>query len=175
MSQAIVKPTTEKEILAILGAADDRELLDAAANDDFLPYDIEFQVRADLLAVVAKRNYDNSGLFVTFRVTESNNPEVKVNKRYTIAFFDTHKTLPEFVLKQHLLDKREFAAVVSKNRAEDEAFKSAPVLLKLHRASQEGELGVPMLLQNKFVKRTRNGKNVHHLRFALDNTAAAAE
>jgi hypothetical protein len=166
MTQALVKPTTEKDLLAILGAADDRELLDAAENDAFMPYDHEFQARAMLVAVKAKKNYDNQGLFCTFRIVESSSPEVKVGKNYTVAFFDVHKSLPEFVLKQHLIDKREFAAVIAKQRSEDETFKAAPVLLKLHREVES--LDVPMLLQNRYLKTTRNGKKVHNLRFALD-------
>jgi hypothetical protein len=40
------------------------------------------------------------------------------------------------------------------------------VLLKLHREVES--LDVPMLLQNRYLKTTRNGKKVHNLRFALD-------
>ncbi len=169
MSQALVKPTTEKEVLSILGTADDRELLDAAENDAFMPYDIEFQAKAQLVSVKAKKNYDNQGLFVTFRIVESSAPqEVKVGKQYTVAFFDTHKTLPEFVLKTHLVQKREFAAVVAGANSADDSFKAAPVLLKLHREVES--LEIPMLLQNKYLKTTRNGKKVHELRFALDKS-----
>lgn len=168
MSQALVKPTTEKEALALFATADDRELLDAAENDAFMPYDLEFQARAQLISVKGKKNYDNSGVFVTFRITESSNPqEVKVGKQYVIAFFDTHKTLPEFVLKQHLIQKREFASVVAGNSgAAPDDFKAAPVLLAMHREVES--LDIPMLLQNKYIKTTRNGKKVHELRFALD-------
>lgn len=169
MSQALVKPTTEKEVLSILGTADDRELLDAAENDAFMPYDIEFQAKAQLVSVKAKKNYDNQGLFVTFRIVESSAPqEVKVGKQYTVAFFDTHKTLPEFMLKTHLVQKREFAAVVAGANSADDSFKAAPVLLKLHREVES--LEIPMLLQNKYLKTTRNGKKVHELRFALDKS-----
>lgn len=176
MSQALVKPTTEKDILAILGSVDDRELLDAAENDAFMPYDTKFQVRADLLAVRPKKNYDNQGLFLTFKITESNNPEVKVNKMYTIAFFDVHKTLPEFVLKQHLLDKRAFAAAVA-GAQDTEDFKGAPVLLKLARATQENDLkgetlDIPMLIENRYLKTTRNGKAIHRYYFARGPNAA---
>jgi hypothetical protein len=63
MTQALVKPTTEKDLLAILGAADDRELLDAAENDAFMPYDHEFQARAMLVERQGQEaNYDNKGL-----------------------------------------------------------------------------------------------------------------
>jgi hypothetical protein len=169
MTQALVKPTTEKDALAILASADDRELLDAAENDAFMPYDFPFQARALLVSVKAKKNYDNQGVFCTFKIVESSAPaEVRVGKFYTVAFFDVHKTLPEFVLKQHLLDKREFAAVVAKANAGDETFKAAPVLLKLHR--EVDSLDIPMLLENRFVKVTRNGKKVHNLRFALDQS-----
>ena len=166
MSQALVKPTTEKEVLSILGTADDRELLDAAENDAFMPYDFAFTARALLVSVKAKKNYDNQGLFVTFRITDSSAPqEVKVGKQYTVAFFDTHKTLPEFVLKTHLIQKREFAAVVAGANSADDSFKAAPVLLKLHREVQS--LDIPMLLQNRYIKTTRTGKKVHELRFEL--------
>lgn len=173
MSQAIVKPTSEKEALALFSSSDDRELLDAAENDAFMPYDFEFQARALLVSVKGKANYDNKGVFCTFKIVESNHPEVRVGKFYTVAFFDVHKTLPEFVLKQHLLDKREFAAVVAGARAEDDSFKAAPVLLKLHR--EVDSLDIPMLLHNKYLKTTRNNKKVHNLRFALDRGPVAAE
>lgn len=169
MSQALVKPTTEKEALAILATADDRELLDAAENDAFMPYDLPFKARALLVSVKAKKNYDNQGVFCTFRITESSEPkEVKVGKFYTVAFFDVHKTLPEFVLKTHLVQKREFAAVVAGANAADDSFKAAPVLLKLHREVES--LDIPMLLENVYLKTTRNGKRVHEYRFALDQS-----
>lgn len=167
MSQALVKPTTEKEALSILASADDRELLDAAENDAFMPYDLPFKARALLVSVKAKKNYDNQGLFCTFKIVESSAPqEVKVGKLYTVAFFDSHKSLPEFVLKSHLIQKREFAAVIAGANSSDEAFKAAPVLLKLHREVES--LDIPMLLDNRYVKTTRNQKKVHNLNFALD-------
>lgn len=177
MSQAIVKPTTDKDVLRILGNADDRELLDAAENDAFMPYDTEFSIEADLLALRVKKNYDNEGVFVTFKVTASNNPEVKVNKLYTIAFFEVHKSVPEFVLKSHLLLKRAFAVAVAGVQDTPE-FKAAPVLLKLARATQENDLkgetlDIPMLIQNKYLKTTRNQKKIHQYRFARDPRASA--
>jgi hypothetical protein len=166
MTQALVKATTEKDALAILGAADDRELLDAAENDQFMPYDLPFSGRCMLVSVKAKANYDNKGLFITVKILESSAPnEVKPGKNYTVAYFDVHKTLPEFVLKQHLVDKREFARVIA-GSPPDEGFKAAPVLLKLHREVES--LDVALLFQNRFVKTTRNGKKIHHLQFALD-------
>lgn len=167
MSQALVKPTTEKEALSILASADDRELLDAAENDAFMPYDLPFKARALLVSVKAKSNYDNRGLFCTYKVLESSAPsEVKVGKLYTVAYFDSHKTLPEFVLRQHLIDKRELAATIAGANSSDESFKAAPVLLKLHR--EVDSLDIPVLLDNRFVKTTRNGKKVHQLHIALD-------
>lgn len=167
MSQALVKPTTEKEALALFASADDRELLDAAENDAFMPYDLEFQARALLVSVKGKSNYDNKGVFCTYKIIESSAPqEVKVGKFYTVAYFDTHKTLPEFVLRQHLVDKREFAATIAGANSSDDSFKAAPVLLKLHREVES--LDIPVLLHNRFVKTTRNGKKVHQLYIALD-------
>lgn len=178
---ALVKQASEKEILAVFASADDRELHDESGNDDFLPYDIEFQGRGLILAVKGKKNYDNSGVFITLQVTESSRPqEVKVGKRYTIAYFDTHKTMPPFVLQKHSVQKREFAALLARGTDPQAAnphatddngkylFKAAAVLLKLHR--EVDALDIPVMFQNKFVKTTRPGKKIHDLMWALDES-----
>jgi hypothetical protein len=177
---ALVKPASEKEILEVFAAADDRELHDESGNDDFLPYDIEFQGRGLVLAVKGKKNYDNSGVFVTLQITESSRPqEVKVGKRYTVAFFKTHKSMPEFVIKKHAVQEREFAAMLAKG-ADPQAetphavdangkylFKAAAVLLRLHR--EVDSLDIPVMFHNKFQKTTRAGKKIHDLLWARDD------
>lgn len=166
-NQAIttVTTTTSKDALAILGESDNRELL-AQGMDDFLPYDLVFDVRADLVEVKAKKNYDNRGVFATFIIRESDQPEnVKVGKTYVIAFFDQHKSIPDFVIGKMAQQRREFAATIAGVPC-GEDFKAAPVLLQLHNEVEP--LGIPMRLRNVFIRNTRAGKPIHELRFALE-------
>lgn len=164
MSNAIVTTTTSKDAMAILGASDDRELL-SQGMDDFLPYDIRFEVLVDLVEVKAKKNHDNRGVFATFKVLETSDPQnVKVGKTYVIAFFDQHKTIPEFVLGKMAHQRREFAAVIAGVDCTEE-FAAAPVLLQLHNEVEP--LGIRMRLRNEYIRTTRTGKPIHELRFEL--------
>lgn len=167
-NQAIVTTTTSKDALAILAASDDRELL-SQGMDDFIPYDIPYEAAVELVEVRAKKNHDNRGVFCTFRIHESSSPEnVKVGKTYVVAFFDTHKVIPEFVLGKMARDRREFAATIA-NVPCDDAFQAAPVLLQLHNEVEP--LGIRMRIRNVFLRNTRNGKAIHELKFALDTGA----
>lgn len=164
MSTAIVTQTTNKDALAILAASDDRELL-AQGMDDFLPYDVKFDALVELTEVRAKKNHDNRGIFVSMKILESDSPNnVKVGKSYVVAFFDTHKTVPEFVLGKMAQQRREFAATIADVPCTDE-FQAAPVLLQLHNEVEP--LGIRMRLQNVYLRTTRTGKAIHELRFAL--------
>lgn len=159
-----VQPTTSKDALAILGASDDRELL-SQGLDDFLPYDIEYTITVDILEVKAKKNHDNRGVFVHLRVVESSDPQnVKPGKQYVLAFFDQHKTMPEFVISKMLQSRREFAAAIAGQKL-DESFSAAPVLLQLHNEVEP--LHVKMTFTNKYQRSTRQGKKIHELSYAL--------
>ena len=165
--ESIVQVTTSKDELAILGASDDRELL-SQGLDDFLPYDLPFEALVEIKTIEAKRNYDNRGVFVQLRVLESSAPrEVQVNKTYALAFFDTHKTLPPFVLSKMLQSRREFAAAVASVPCGDD-FKAAPVLLQLAKASKVEPLGIKMRFKNEHERTTRVGKNIYKLRYVLE-------
>lgn len=164
MSNAIVTTTTSKDALAILGASDDRELL-AQGMDDFLPYDVKFEAGVELVEVKAKKNHDNRGVFCTFRILESDSPDnVKVGKTYVVAFFDQHKTVPEFVIGKMAQQRREFAATIAGVPCDD-AFQAAPVLLQLHNEVEP--LGIRMRIRNVYLRTTRTGKAIHELRFEL--------
>lgn len=164
MTTAIVTQTTNKEALAILAASDDRDLL-SQGMDDFLPYDVPFTAIVELVELKAKKNHDNRGVFVNFKILESDNPEnVKPGKAYVVAFFDTHKSVPEFVLGKMAQQRREFAACIAGVPVSDE-FQAAPVLLQLHNEVEP--LGIKMKLSNVYLRKTRTGKLIHELRFAL--------
>lgn len=164
MSESIVQITTSKDAASILGASDDRELL-SQGLDDFLPYDLPFEALVDVLEVKAKKNYDNRGLFVSVRILETNAPrEVPVGKTFTQAYFDTHKSMPDFVIAKMLQSRREFAAAIARVPC-DEEFKSAPVLLRLHQEVEP--LHIKMWFRNVFLRKTRTGKAIHELRYEL--------
>lgn len=166
MSNAIVTTTTSKDALAILGASDDRELL-SQGMDDFLPYDVEFNAVVELIEVKARKNHDNRGVFVSLKVLESDNPQnVKVGKQYALAYFDQHKTVPEFVISKMLQSRREFAACLARTECTEE-FQAAPVLLKLHNEVEP--LGIRMRIRNVYERTTRGAtpKRVHHLEYEL--------
>ncbi len=164
MSNAIVTTTTSKDALAILGASDDRDLL-SQGMDDFLPYDVAFEATATVQEVKAKKNFDNRGVFVSLTINESSDPSnVRVGKTYVIAYFDQHKSIPEFVLGKMAQGRREFAACIAGVPC-DESFKAAPVLLQLHNEVEP--LGIKVRVRNKFERTTRTGKAIHALSFEL--------
>lgn len=171
MSTALVKPTTERDALAIIGASDDRELLDAAGGADWLPRDCEFEIEVEAVECKARKNYDNQGIFFTAVVRESNKPEeIPVNKQVTVAWFDKHPTIPPYVIAKMMKNRRDFAAVLAgkantKGEAPDESvFKSAPVLLKLHQ--QVEPLGFRIRIKSEYSHTTRKGKDIYETRFA---------
>lgn len=161
---ATVSSTIGKDEAAIFEASDDRELL-SQGQDDFLPYELEFDALVSVLEVKAKRNHDSRGVFVTVRVVESSAPsEVKLGKQYVLAFFDAHKTIPEFVLGQMARSRKAFAAAVAGAGEDDPAFKAGPVLAQLHK--EVDSLDIKMRFTSRFVRKTRNGKAIHALSYA---------
>lgn len=161
---ATITPTLDRESESILNASDDRDLI-AQGQDDFLPYDLEFDIGVEILEVRPKKNHDSRGVFVTLRVTESNAPaEVQVGKTYVLAFFDAHKTIPEFVIGTMIKQRRAFAAAVA-GTVDSPDFRAADVLIPLVREIEP--LGIAMRLTSNFVRNTRNGKAIHTLKFAL--------
>ncbi len=164
MSEAIVTTTTSKDAASIIGASDDRELM-SQGLDDFLPYDLPFDAVVEINEVKAKKNYDNRGIFVQLKVLESSAPnDVKVGKTYALAFFDTHKTLSPFIIAKMILSRRAFAAAIA-NQPDSDDFKAAPVLLQLHQEVEP--LGIKMQFRNVFERRTRTGKDIHRMEYAL--------
>lgn len=164
MSESIVQVTTSKDALAIMGASDDRELL-SQGLDDFLPYDIAFEVLVDVLECKAKRNYDNRGVFVSIKILETSAPkEIPVGKTYTQAYFDVHKSMPAFVVAKMLQSRRELVACIAGVPCDDE-FKAAPVLLQLHQEVEP--LHIKMRFKNVFIRNTRTGKAIHELKYEL--------
>jgi len=164
MSNSIVTTTSSKDELAILAASDDRELR-SQGLDDFLPYDVAFTISCLILEVKPRKNHDNRGVFVTLKVTASDNPDnVRVGKTYAIAFFDQHKTIPEFVIAKMMESRREFAAALDQVDCTDD-YKAAPTLLKL--AKEVEPLDIPFTIRNKYQRTTRTGKAIHELQFAL--------
>lgn len=161
---ATVSPTLDRESESILNASDDRDLI-SQGQDDFLPYDCEFDIGVDIIEVRPKKNHDSRGVFVTLRVTESSAPkEVQVGKTYVLAFFDAHKTIPEFVIGNMIKQRRAFAAAVA-GVSDTADFKAAEVLTPLVREVEP--LGIAMRFTNNFVRTTRTGKAIHQLNFAL--------
>lgn len=164
---AHVTATITKEDLAILEASDDRELM-AQGQNDFLPYDFAFKAVVELIEVRPKKNHDSRGVFVTLKVLkvlETESPgELKEGKSYTLAFFDAHKTIPEYVIGQMVLNRRAFAAALAGETDSDD-FKAAPVLLQLVKEVEP--LGIRMVVSNVFQRKTRTGKAVHRLEYAL--------
>lgn len=164
MSQAIVSTKATKDELSILAASDDRELL-SQGLDDFLPYDLPFDALVDIQEVKAKKNFDNQGVFVRLTVRESSAPrEVQVGKTYALAFFDKHKSMPDFVITKMLQSRRELAAAIAGVDPTVD-FNAAPVLLQLHQEVEP--LGIRMRIKNEFVRKTRTGKAIHELRYEL--------
>ena len=164
MSESIVQVTTSKDAMSIMAASDDRELL-SQGLDEFLPYDLPFEVLVDVLECKAKRNYDNRGVFISVKILETSAPrEIPVGKTFTQAYFDTHKSMPDFVLAKMLQSRREFAACVAGVPCDDE-FKAAPTLLQLHQEVEP--LHIKMRFRNVFLRNTRAGKPIHELRYEL--------
>lgn len=169
-------PTTDRDAAAILGFSDslDGRQLVSQAQGDFLPYEDEYEIIAELIEIKAQKNYDSRGVRVVLRVEESSKPElVKVNRQYTLQFFDQHKTLPDFVLAEMVVSRIEFAAALAQyagdpleeNEDGTPKFKAAPVLLEFHREVEP--LGLKMRFRNTYTRTTRNGKKLHKLSFEL--------
>lgn len=168
--------TTDREALAILGFADslDGRQLVSEAKGDLLPYEEAFEIVGELIEGKAEKNHDSRGFRVKLLVVESNNPtKVKVNAQYTLWFFDQHKTLPSQVLAEMTVSRIRFAAAIAGYQGDPceeladgtPKFKSAPVLVDLHREVEP--LGVRMRFKNVYERTTRNGKRLHKLHFEL--------
>ncbi len=162
-----VSATVDKDALSIIGASDDRSLL-AQGKDDFLPYEFAFDCEVELVEVKARKEFDSRGVFIKLivkAIASCESPkELTVGKSYTLAFFDAHKVLPEFVLGQMARSRKAFAAAVE-GVEDTEDYKAAPTLLQLHREVEP--LGIRMNFSNKYLRTTRNGKKIHSLTFAL--------
>lgn len=168
--------TSDRDALAILGYQDSeegRELVEEGKGD-LLPYDKPFEVLAELVEVKAKKNYDSRGVYAKLRVVETNAPAVvKVNRTYTLWFFDRNKSLEDFVIGKMVEQRIRFAATIDEyagdplERGADGAYKykSAPILLQMHQTVEP--LGLQMRFKNEYQRTTRNGKDIHELHFEL--------
>lgn len=171
---ATKQPTTDREALAILGFTDslDGRNLVAEGNGDLLPYDKAFDILVELVEGKAEKNYDSRGFRIKFRVLETDAPAVvKVNREYSLWFFDQHKTIPAIAIAEMVQNRIIFAATYSGyegdplelDAAGAPVFKAAPVLLDIHREVEP--LGVMMRIKSTFLRNTRNGKPLHKLSF----------
>jgi hypothetical protein len=174
-SITVVQQAVDREAAAIIGATDSgesRELI-SEARGDLLPYNVPFIVEADLIEVKAEKNYDSRGIRVKLAVVSSDSEAVKVNRSYTLWFFDRNPSLKEFVLAEMSAQRVQFAAVLAEYDGDPLAlngdgspkFRAAPVLLDLHR--QVEPLGIRMRFENRYLRTTRNGARLHKLYFSL--------
>lgn len=174
---ALATTTAEdREAAAILGftdSAEGRQLMQDARGD-LLPYNVPFDALVELIEVHPKKNYDSSGVYVTLRVLESDNPQaVRVNSTYTLWFFQKNPSLKEYVLAEMAEQRVRFAAALDEypgdpfeeNPDGTPKFLASKVLLQLHRTV--GPLGIQMRFRNVFVRKTRNGALLHRLNFEL--------
>lgn len=174
-SLAIAQQTIDREAAAIIGSTDsgDSRALISEARGDLLPYNVPFVVEADLIEVKAEKNYDSRGIRVKLQVVASNSDAVKVNRSYTLWFFDRNPQLKEFVLAEMAEQRVRFAAVLDEYQGDplelnpdgSPKFKAAPVLLDLHRKVEP--LGIRMRFSNVYQRTTRNGAQLHKLFFEL--------
>lgn len=182
MTQAIVTVGLDRDAAEAFAASNDRRLM-AQAQTEFLPYEFPFKIGVEILEVKGKKNYDSRGVFVQLRVLSSlavpddsgrlvlpSEDELKVGKEYTLAFFDQHKTMPDFVLGQQVLQRRAFAACLAQENDTPD-FDAAKVLVPLHLEVEP--LGIQMTFTNRYLRTTRasaanpKGKRIHALDFAL--------
>lgn len=168
--------TSARDAAAILGFADslDGRALVSESDGDLLPYEVEFEALAEIIEVKAQKNHDSRGIRVKLKIVESTNPkDVKVNRTYTLWFFDQHKTLPDMVLKQMVEDRIRFAATIDGYQGDplepladgSPKYKSAPKLAELHNEVEP--LGIQLRFQNRYTRTTRNNKRLHKLSFEL--------
>ncbi len=168
--------TSARDALAILGFQDSsegRELVEEGKGD-LLPYDKPFEILVELIEAKAKKNYDSRGVYAKMRVLETDAPQVvKVNRTYTLWFFDRNKSLEDFVIGKMVEQRIRFAATIDeykgdpleKNADGSYKYKSAPILLQMHQTVEP--LGVKLRVKNRFVRETRKGKAIHELEFEL--------
>lgn len=167
--------TSDRDAASILGftdSAEGRELI-AEGKGDLLPYDAPFNAIGEIIEVKAQKNYDSRGVRVKLRIVETDSQVVKVNRTYTLWFFDRNKSLENFVLAEMAEQRIMFAAAIDSydgDPLEQQAdgtykYKAAPVLLQLHR--EVNPLGIRMRFKNEYLRTTRNGKALHKLRFEL--------
>lgn len=172
---ATVDQAIDREAAAILGAtdSDDSRALISDSRSDLLPYNVPFNILAELVEVKAEKNYDSRGVRVKLQVVESDSDAVRVNRAYTLWFFDRNPQLKEFVLAEMAEQRIRFAATMEGYEGDPlelnpdgtPKFKAAPTLLELHREVQP--LGIKMRFSNKYLRTTRNGARLHKLHFDL--------
>lgn len=171
----LVQNTVDREAAAIIGATDaaeSRELI-AEGRGDLLPYNVPFVFEADLIEVKAEKNYDSRGVRVKLQVVSSDSDAIKVNRAYTLWFFDRNPSLKEYVLAEMAEQRIRFAATLDQYEGDPlellpdgtPKFKAAPVLLDLHRRVEP--LNVRVRFENRYVRTTRNGARLHKLHFEL--------
>lgn len=171
----IAQQTIDREAAAIIGAtdSDDSRALISEGRGDLLPYNVPFVVEADLIEVKAEKNYDSRGIRVKLQVVASDSPAVKVNRAYTLWFFDRNPSLKEYVLAEMAEQRIRFAATLDEFDGDPlelladgtPKFKAAPVLLDLHK--RVDPLGIRMRFSNVYQRTTRNGARLHKLFFEL--------
>lgn len=174
-SEIIVQQSVDREAASILGATDSaesRELI-SESRGDLLPYNVPFNIVADLVELKAEKNYDSRGVRVKLAVVESDSDAVRPSRSYTLWFFDRNPSLKEFVLAEMASQRIAFAAAVGQYQGDPlelnpdgtPKFKAAAVLLELHREVEP--LGIRMRFENRYVRTTRNGARLHKLYFSL--------
>lgn len=172
---AVVGEAVDREAAAIIGFTDslDGRQLISEARGDLLPYNVPFDIIADLIEGKAEKNYDSRGFRVKLQVVESDSEAVRPNHSYTLWFFDKNPSLKEYVLAEMAEQRVRFAAVLDgyqgdpleQNPDGSPKFKAAPVLLNLHR--EVNPLNIRMRFRNVYQRTTRNGARLHKLQFEL--------
>lgn len=171
-----VEPTIDRDAQNVINFTDSDEgrALVNEGQDDFLPYNAAYEAEATLVGGEARNNYDSAGFFVELRIDASSNPQaLQPGRTYTLGFFNKHPSLPKFVMAEMAEQRVRFAAMLDQfegdpfgvNPDGSPAYRSAPILLEVHRAVEP--LDVKLRLRNTFVRRTRNGKDLHKLSFEL--------
>lgn len=171
----VSQQTIDREAAAILGAtdSDDSRALIAESRGDLLPYNVPFTIECDLIEVKAEKNYDSRGVRVKLQVTASDSDAVRVNRSYTLWFFDRNPALKEYVLAEMAEQRIRFAAALAEYQGDplelnpdgSPKFKAGAVLLEYHREVQP--LGIKMVMRNQYTRTTRNGARLHKLFFEL--------
>lgn len=175
LAPTVVEPGLDREAAAILssGDSDDSRALISEARGDLLPYNVPFNIVADIIEVKAEKNYDSRGVRVKLQVVESDSEAVRVNRAYTLWFFDRNPQLKEYVIAEMTEQKIRFAATLNQYEGDplelnpdgSPKYRSAPILLEAHRAVEP--LNIRMRFSNVYQRTTRNGARLHKLFFEL--------